>query len=162
MEQIFKSILKTPIGLLEIRTNQKFLLSVTFVENETQASKYQPDILKQALLELKEYFTGTRKEFKLKISPDGTNFQKLVWDKVEMIPYGSTKTYLDIALQTGSKNNTRAVGLANGKNPIPIIIPCHRVIGTNGKLTGYAGGLEKKKWLLLHEIKHSEQQDLLF
>lgn len=162
MEQNFKSILKTPIGLLEVRTNLEFLLSVTFVENEVHYPDYQPEILKQTLLELKEYFKGIRKEFNIKLSPEGTDFQKLVWDKVELIPYGSTKTYLDIAVETGSKNNTRAVGLANGKNPIPIIIPCHRVIGTNGKLTGYAGGLEKKKWLLLHEIKHSEQPNLLF
>jgi methylated-DNA-[protein]-cysteine S-methyltransferase len=162
MEQNFKSNLETPIGILEIRTNREFLLSVNFVENEIHYSGYQPQILKQTVFELKEYFKGNRKEFSIKLSPQGTDFQKLVWDKVQIIPYGNTKSYLDIALQTGSKNNTRAVGLANGKNPIPIIIPCHRVIGTNGKLTGYAGGLERKKWLMLHEIKHSEQSNLLF
>ena len=78
------------------------------------------------------------------------------------VPFGETVSYLDIALQTGSKNNTRAVGLANGKNPIPIIIPCHRIIGVNGKLTGYAGGLEKKRWLLQHELHFYDNSNLLF
>lgn len=162
MEQIYKSTIDTPIGLLEVSTNQEYLLSISFIKKATIGSEYQPAILKQTLLELEEYFQGTRKEFEIKLCPAGSDFQNKVWNEVKFIKYGITKTYLEIALKTGSKNNTRAVGLANGKNPIPIIIPCHRVIGTNGKLTGYAGGLDRKKWLLLHEMKYSKQLDLLF
>jgi methylated-DNA-[protein]-cysteine S-methyltransferase len=102
-------------------------------------------------LQLIEYFNGTRTEFSLNLNPEGTKFQKKIWQFVESIPFGKTVSYLDIALLSGSEKNTRAVGLANGKNPIPIIIPCHRVIGSSGKMTGYAGGIERKKWLLIHE-----------
>ena len=162
MENIFKTTLKTPIGCIELTTDQKFLLSVAFRNAYAPSSDYQPDILKESVLQIDEYFKGIRKEFNLNLLPTGTDFQHKVWEQVKKIPFGESNSYLDIALKTGSKNNTRAVGLANGKNPIPIIIPCHRVIGINGKLTGYAGGLERKKWLLQHELKHSDHPNLLF
>ncbi len=162
MENIFKTSIETPIGYLELTSSQDSLLSVSFVEKFVQSSDFQPDILKKTANQLYEYFKGIRKEFELDIKPSGTEFQIMVWEKVKKVAFGQTVSYLDIAIQTGPKNNTRAVGLANGKNPIPIIIPCHRVIGVNGKLTGYAGGLDRKKWLLQHELKHTFPSNLLF
>lgn len=162
MENIFKTTIKTPVGYLELTSNQHFLLSVSFAENHGLTSDFQPDILKESVQQIAEYFEGKRKEFNLKLLPAGTDFQLQVWEEVKKVTFGKTVSYLDIAIKTGSKNNTRAVGLANGKNPIPIIIPCHRIIGTNGKLTGYAGGLERKKWLLQHEMQFSGREGFLF
>jgi methylated-DNA-[protein]-cysteine S-methyltransferase len=162
MENIFNTSIETPIGSLEIISNKNFIISIRFVDSPVLESKFIPDILQKATLQLEQYFTGDIKEFNLEIQPVGSDFQQKVWKEVKKIPFGKTVSYLDIAIQTGSKNNTRAVGLANGKNPVPIVIPCHRVIGTNGKLTGYAGGLERKKWLLQHEMKHSKPVGLLF
>lgn len=162
MENIFKTTIETPVGYLELTSDQHFLLSVSFAENPGITTDFQPDILKESVQQITEFFEGTRKEFDLKLKPAGTDFQLKVWEEVKKVPFGKTVSYLDIAIKTGSKNNTRAVGLANGKNPIPIIIPCHRIIGTNGKLTGYAGGLERKKWLLQHESQFSEREGFLF
>ena len=162
MENIFKTTVETPIGYLELTTNQYYLLSVEFIANFNQSSVYQPDVLKESVSQIDEYFKGLRKEFNLNVQPAGTDFQNKIWEQVKKVPFGKTVSYLEIARQTGSRNNTRAVGLANGKNPIPIIIPCHRVIGVNGKLTGYAGGLEKKRWLLQHEQNYSGNSDRLF
>jgi methylated-DNA-[protein]-cysteine S-methyltransferase len=162
MENIYKTTVETPIGYLELTSDQNFLLSVYFTNIYVESLDYQPDILKESAIQIGEYFKGTRKEFNLRLQPAGTEFQLKVWEHVIKIPFGETVSYLEIARQTGSINNTRAVGMANGKNPIPIIIPCHRVIGTNGKLTGYAGGIERKKWLLQHELRHSNRSNLLF
>jgi methylated-DNA-[protein]-cysteine S-methyltransferase len=162
MENIFKTTIETPIGYLKLTSNNEVLLSVSFAETLGVPSDFQPDILKESVLQISEYFEGKRKEFSLNLQPAGTDFQLKVWEEVKKVPFGETASYLYIAIKTGSKNNTRAVGLANGKNPIPIIIPCHRIIGSNGKLTGYAGGLERKKWLLQHELKHSDNSKLLF
>ncbi len=162
MENIFKTIIETPVGYLELTSDQQYLLSVSFAETLGMSSGFQPDILKESVLQIREYFEGNRKEFNLNLQHAGTEFQLKVWEEVKEVPYGETASYLDIAIKTGSKNNTRAVGLANGKNPIPIIIPCHRIIGTNGNLTGYAGGLERKKWLLQHELKYSVNSKMLF
>jgi methylated-DNA-[protein]-cysteine S-methyltransferase len=98
-----------------------------------------------------EYFEGSRKEFQLPLAPEGTDFQKRVWSELLNIPYGATCSYLDVARALGDANAIRAVGAANGRNPISIIIPCHRVIGADGSLTGYGGGLWRKEWLLRHE-----------
>ncbi len=162
MENIFKTTIETPVGFLELTGDQHFLLSVSFVEMPGVITDFQPDILQDSVVQILEYFDGKRKEFDLKLQPAGTDFQLKVWEEVKKVPFGKTVSYLDIAIKTGSKNNTRAVGLANGKNPIPIIIPCHRIIGTNGKLTGYAGGLERKKWLLQHELQFAGKMGLLF
>lgn len=105
-------------------------------------------IFKDVEIQIKEYLAGKRKTFKLKLNPDGTKFQKKVWKELINIPFGSLSTYKDIAAATGNPKASRAVGYANSKNPIPIIIPCHRVIGTNGKLTGFAHGLEIKDKLI--------------
>ena len=162
MENTYNTTIQTPIGFLEIRTNQNYLLSVSFTDKHIQQSNIQPHILNESVRQIEEYFKGVRKEFNLSLHPAGTEFQLKVWEQIMKVEFGKTATYLEIALQTGSKNNTRAVGLANGKNPIPIIIPCHRIIGVNGKLTGYAGGLERKRWLLQHELTFSGNSNLLF
>ena len=153
---------KTPVGYLELSSNEVELVSISFVDSAQKPSPKTPGILYIAKQQLKEYFSGTRKNFDLPISPQGTDFQQKVWSEVSKITFGETASYLDIAKATGSPKNTRAVGLANSKNPIPIIIPCHRIIGTNGKLTGYAGGIHRKRWLLKHEFDNSKKQNLLF
>jgi len=158
----FHKYISTPLGCLKIICNETALLSISFEEMAEDNSQNPPQILLETLIQLEEYFTGQRKVFSLKLNPSGTTFQKEVWKWVEKVDFGKTESYLTIAKQTGSEKNTRAVGMANGKNPIPIIIPCHRIIGTNGKLTGYAGGLPNKRWLLQHEIEFSENNGLLF
>ena len=162
MDNIFKTTVETPIGYLELTTNHDYLLSVSFTDIYLQSSVYQPNILNETVRQIGEYFKGFLKEFNLKLQPAGTDFQIKVWEQVIKVPFGETVSYLEIAKRTGSKNNSRAVGLANGKNPIPIIIPCHRIIGLNGKLTGYAGGLDRKKWLLNHELQLTGYPDMLF
>ncbi len=162
METHYIKYYEFPIGWLKITTNNSHLIAVSFSDEEGESSEDLPPVLIDTFNQLTEYFEGMRKSFQIKLAPEGTDFQHKIWELVKKVPFGETASYLDIALQSGSEKNTRAVGLANGKNPIPIIIPCHRIIGTNGKLTGYAGGLDKKRWLLLHEQKHSTRQNLLF
>jgi len=162
MENIFYTTITTPVGYLKLKTNHDSLLTISFTDIQLPSSEFQPFILKETARQILEYFSGTLKIFHLKTEPAGTDFQLKVWNQVLKVEFGETASYLDIALQTGSKNNTRAVGLANGKNPIPIIIPCHRIIGVNGKLTGYAGGIENKRWLLQHEQSLSAKLNLLF
>lgn len=158
----FIDYIETQVGILKITTDSNSLLAINFVESKNTSSKNKPDILLKSLQQLKEYFNGIRKVFDLEIKPAGTDFQQKTWKEVNKIPFGETSTYLTIAKRTGSDKNTRAVGTANGKNPIPIIIPCHRIIGTNRKLTGYAGGIERKRWLLQHELNHTKKADSLF
>jgi methylated-DNA-[protein]-cysteine S-methyltransferase len=105
--------------------------------------------------QLAEYFAGDRREFDLPLHPAGTAFQQRVWTALREIPYGETATYGQTAAEIGEPGAARAVGLANGQNPVPIIVPCHRVIGANGSLTGYGGGLDAKRWLLSHEASHA-------
>ncbi len=161
MSEIFTSYLHSPVGWLKLTTDAKFLLSVTFENESGQISEIIPPVLQKSIEQLEEYFAGTRKDFDIELAPAGTDFQQRIWELVKKVPLGKTASYLDIAKDSGSDKNTRAEGLANGKNPIPIVIPCHRIVGTNGKLTGYAGGLERKRWLLLHEQKFSKSY-LLF
>ena len=122
-------------------------INTTHVEKENK-------IIKKAIKQINEYLQGDRKEFDIPIKPKGTEFRKKVWNKLIDIPYGKTTSYKDIAVKLDNHNASRAVGNANNKNPIPIIIPCHRVIGTNGKLVGYSGGIEVKKYLLDIEKKN--------
>ena len=161
-EKLYYSCVKTPVGFLKLTSDSNYLLSVSFSDSPIDSSTISPPILTETSKQLNEYLLGKRKKFNLKIKPIGTEFQQKVWEYVKDIPFGETASYLEIAKQTGSEKNTRAVGLANGRNPIPIIIPCHRVIGSNGKLTGYAGGLERKRWLLQHELKFTKPTNKLF
>ena len=135
------------IGDIFISADENFLLSVQFV-NHNFIENQENKIIRQTIKQLDEYFRGKRKKFELPLNPKGTEFQKKVWLQLMNIPYGKTATYKDIATQIGDPKASRAVGNANNKNPIAIIIPCHRVIGSNNKLTGYAGGLDKKAKLL--------------
>lgn len=149
--ELHTAYLNSPIGLIEITGNDDGIQSVYFVEErKTKTSKIHPS-LKECIYELEEYFQGVRKEFGLKLNPEGTDFQKKVWTELLNVPFGKTVSYLDISKKLGDANATRAVGNANGSNPIFIIVPCHRVIGVNGKLVGYGGGLWRKEWLLNHE-----------
>ena len=130
---------------------QDSIRSLDFVDKELTGAADLPFCLKTCLKQIDEYFSGKRKEFLLKLDPQGTNFQKLVWQQLEKIPYGAVVSYGEIASVIGKPKACRAVGSANGRNPIAIIIPCHRVIGSDGRLTGYGGGLWRKEWLIEHE-----------
>lgn len=140
----------SPIGILEIICSEDALLSVMFVEKDNLVNEAN-EILKNTIVQLEEYFKGSRKQFDIKIWVEGTDFQKQVWNELLRIPYGETLSYKELAMKIGNEKSVRAVGSTNGKNRITIIVPCHRVIGANGSLTGYAGGLERKQWLLEHE-----------
>lgn len=150
--------LSTPIGNLIIKGDDSGLHSVLF-SSDSEIVKIEdiPLELEDAVNQLQEYFDQKREKFDLKLAPAGTNFQKRVWCELENIPYGKTNSYLEIANYLGDPKVIRAAASANGKNPIAIIIPCHRVIGSDGSLTGYAGGLERKKFLLEHESTIKQQ-----
>ena len=133
-------------------------ISKIFLSDEAETSLEEiPEELADAVLQLKEYFSGRRSEFQLKLNPAGTEFQKKVWKLLQEIPFGETVSYLEIAKRLGDPKSIRAAASANGKNPLWIVVPCHRVIGSDGSLTGYAGGLWRKKWLLEHENPSSQQ-----
>lgn len=147
--------------MLIVYSDGKSINKISFSEKR-EKSDTSCSVIEDSISQLEEYFSGKRFIFELPLDPHGTDFQKKVWNKLVAIPYGQTVTYKDIALITGDVNNVRAVGTSNGKNPIAVIIPCHRVIGTNGKLTGYAGGLWRKKWLLNHEQNYLPDPGKLF
>ncbi len=160
---MYINIYKSPIGFLEIATNEERLCYINFVEDEKDYTKQYNETKNQPLYEesirvynkvinqLEEYFNGKRKEFDIDLVLEGTEFQNKVWNELNNIPYGEVRSYKDIAEAINSPKGYRAVGNANNKNKIPIIIPCHRVVGSNGKLVGYAGGMWRKEWLLNHE-----------
>ena len=152
----------SPIGILKLASDETHLNAISFDAEPLAAAPFLPDVLFLVKKQLQDYFAGTRQSFDLPLDPQGTVFQKLVWKQLTEVHYGFTKSYVEIARLLGSENASRAVGMANGRNPIPLIIPCHRIIGQNGKLTGYAGGLERKKWLLLHEQKFGANGQLFF
>jgi len=150
---LYKSIVATPHGFLSIFATDNAVKAIDFSDIHPLANENR--ISKLAAKQLSEYIANKRECFDLPLEPDGTDFQKHVWQALLDIPFGTTASYLDIAIAVGNKKACRAVGAANGKNPIPIVIPCHRIIGTNGKLTGYAGGLTRKTYLLALESKTS-------
>ncbi len=151
ISKTFTGYIDSPIGMLTIISDGTSLTSILFPNNEITADSNPDGIVNDCIIQLKEYFLGIRNSFSLPLNPMGTDFQKKVWSKVISIPFGETTSYGAIAILLGDPKLNRAVGLVNGANPIPIVIPCHRVIGSNGSLTGYAGGLELKKLLLNHE-----------
>ncbi|MCF6223362.1 MAG: methylated-DNA--[protein]-cysteine S-methyltransferase [Flavobacteriaceae bacterium] len=143
---------KTPIGIAKICGNIDGIHSVSVIDNDDkEITKEIPDSLKACVVQLDEYFQNKRTEFDLKLNPQGTKFQKRVWQELQSIPFAKTTTYLSQSKNMGNIKAIRAIAAANGKNPIWIIIPCHRVLGSDGSLTGYAGGIWRKKWLLEHE-----------
>ncbi|MFW5886003.1 MAG: methylated-DNA--[protein]-cysteine S-methyltransferase [Halanaerobium sp.] len=143
----------SPIGLIELQADRSELLSLKF-QDEKRYQEEKTALLKAAREQLKEYFEGARKEFKLPLRIEGTDFQKSVWRQLREIPYGNTFSYKEVAEAIGNNKAYRAVGNANNKNSIPIIIPCHRVTASNGEIGGYGAGIWRKKWLLEHESKN--------
>ncbi|WP_372754829.1 methylated-DNA--[protein]-cysteine S-methyltransferase [Mariniflexile sp.] len=150
-------IIKSPLGFTKIVGNQDGICSVVVLNSEEKITDNIPTELEDCVIQLQQYFEGIRTHFSLKLNLKGSNFQKTVWKQLQEIPYGKTISYLDLSKQLGDVKAIRAVANANGKNPIWIIIPCHRVIGSDGSLTGYAGGLHRKQWLLEHERPHKQQ-----
>ena len=140
--------IETPIGLLTLQADEAAVTAIRFGADGAQDAS---PLLDAAEAQLREYFAGARRTFDLPLAPHGTAFQQRVWAALRAIPYGETCTYGELAAAIGSPNASRAVGMANHRNPISIVIPCHRVIGANGTLTGYAGGLEIKRKLLALE-----------
>ncbi len=159
--QTFTSYYKSPLGILKIVGDADCILSLDFVEKQGSESAERAFCVKECLKQIDEYFQGRRREFFLKLAPRGTEFQQAVWRELEKIPFGAVVSYGDIARAIGKPNASRAVGAANGKNPIAIIIPCHRVIGSDGSLTGYSSGLWRKQWLLQHEKGNFAPDDII-
>lgn len=152
------AFITTPIGTLELKGSEAGLASVLFIDDASEkATAVIPKSLIAATTQLNEYFAGNRNSFDLTLAPEGTDFQNRVWNELQKIQFGKTETYQKMANRLGDPKVIRAAASANGKNPIPIIIPCHRVIGTDGSLTGYASGLHRKKWLLEHESPVKQQ-----
>jgi methylated-DNA-[protein]-cysteine S-methyltransferase len=149
-------IIKSPIGYTKIDGDINGICSITVLNSEEKVTEIIPELLEDCVQQLREYFEGIRNHFDLILNPEGTDFQKKVWKALEHIPYGKTVSYLDLSKQLGDVKAIRAVANANGKNPLWIIVPCHRVIGTDGSLTGYAGGLYRKQWLLDHESPYKQ------
>tara|TARA_Y100001935_G_C17311764_1_gene517142 strand:+ start:2489 stop:3025 length:537 start_codon:yes stop_codon:yes gene_type:complete len=146
---VYQSYLETPIGFLRILSNGDGITEIKFMDTD---GPEDPDAhTESARTQLREYFEGNRASFQLTLIPNGTEFEERVWNVLQELPFGITTNYGSIAKQLGDVNASQAVGSANGKNPIAIVIPCHRVIGRDGNMTGYAGGIERKEWLLKHE-----------
>jgi methylated-DNA-[protein]-cysteine S-methyltransferase len=146
----------SPVGNLLIESKDDKITLVNFLKTGRQEEVITP-VIEQCILELEEYFFKGRKFFNVELDPAGSDFQVKVWNELLTIPYGKTLSYEALAIRVGDIRSIRAVGLANGQNPIAIIIPCHRVIGKNGDLVGYGGGIDNKTWLLQHEGAFSEQ-----
>ncbi|MBK7289226.1 MAG: methylated-DNA--[protein]-cysteine S-methyltransferase [Chitinophagaceae bacterium] len=152
----------SPVGILKISGTEKYISEVTFKEKEETASEHLSPMLINCVEQLIQYFNGERRQFDFPMNQSGTAFQQDVWNHLLSIPFGRTISYMDLAKMTGDTKATRAVANANGKNNIAIVVPCHRVIGSNRELTGYAGGLWRKKWLLEHEAKIAHGVQTLF
>lgn len=150
------AFIKTPLGTAKITGDEHGIASISILE-EGELTKKIPKDLKEAVNQLQDYFNGKRTAFDFKLNPQGTEFQQKVWNALLEIPFGKTVSYMDITKKLGDVKAIRAVASANGKNPLWIVVPCHRVIGTDGSLTGYAGGLWRKKWLLEHENPTTQQ-----
>ena len=149
--------IKSPLGTTKITGDQNGISAISVLNDEVEMSPEIPEILQEAVHQLQDYFEGKRSDFSFKLNPSGTEFQQKVWQELLHIPFGKTMSYLDLSKKLGDVKAIRAVASANGKNPLWIVIPCHRVIGTDGSLTGYAGGLWRKKWLLEHENPTTQQ-----
>ena len=158
---IFKTFYNSPIGLIEISGTENSITSLYFIDQEFNPDLKSNPYIEKCVEQLDEYFNGKRKIFELNIQLEGSVFQKKVWNELLKIPFGETRSYMEITKLLGDLKAIRAVANANGQNKISIIIPCHRVIGSDGSLTGYGGGLWRKKWLLDHEQKFSNTEKQL-
>lgn len=162
---IYYTYYQSPAGLLKIGATDHYITEISFVDNLQQMIHGEPgvsDVIHQCTEQLIEYFNGKRRAFSIPVHQEGTAFQQKVWGELLSVPFGTTISYLQLAKQVGDEKAVRAVGMTNGKNKIGIIIPCHRVIGSNKSLTGYAGGLMRKKWLLQHEFRIKNGIQTLF
>jgi methylated-DNA-[protein]-cysteine S-methyltransferase len=148
--------IQTPLGIAVIMGDENGISAISVLD-EGLVSEVIPKEIQEAVSQLNDYFEGKRTDFNFKLNPKGTDFQKKVWSALLEIPFGKTRTYLEQSKLLGDVKAIRAVASANGKNPLWIVVPCHRVIGTDGSLTGYAGGLWRKKWLLEHENPTKQQ-----
>lgn len=153
------AFIQTPIGIAKITADDAGVSEIS-ITNEGTISTKIPHELIEAATQLQDYFLGKRINFNLKLNPKGTVFQQKVWGELQKIPFGKTISYLELAKKLGDPKVIRAAASANGKNPLLILIPCHRVIGTSGELTGFSGGLWRKKWLL--ELENPSIQQVLF
>jgi methylated-DNA-[protein]-cysteine S-methyltransferase len=154
----FVDVMSASGFFLEVCASAESVTAVTFID-EAQYNVHHANpnaITQEACAQLKDYFAGTLQRFSVPVAPGGTAFQQRVWTQLVTVNYAQTASYGQIACALGQPTGSRAVGMANGRNPIAIIIPCHRIIGSNGKLTGYAGGLSVKAWLLAHEAQHAQ------
>jgi methylated-DNA-[protein]-cysteine S-methyltransferase len=166
VSSIVETLLSSPVGTLRLVATSHALVGVYFEQHrrapelfsriDPEAAK-QHSVLVQATRELTEYFAGSRRRFTVPLAPEGTEFQQAVWMGLREIPYGKIISYAELGHALGRSKASRAVGSANARNPLSIVVPCHRVIGASGKLTGYAGGVETKSWLLAHEQTHCGQ-----
>ena len=165
MAEIFTTYYHSPVGLLKIAGTTDYISEVSFhdvTEKSEGKKKHLPPLVIQCIEQLIHYFNGEIRIFTVPINQEGTAFQKQVWNELTSIPFGKTISYLELAIKTGDPKATRAVAAANGKNNIAIIVPCHRVIGSDRTLVGYGGGLWRKKWLLEHEMKIAHGVQTLF
>lgn len=163
MSNLVTTYYKSPIGHLEIKGNKNGIQSILFIEEDSSFKATSTSCIKElqdCVQQLDEYFNKNRTEFTLKLNPKGTNFQQKVWKALQKVSFGKTRSYLEQSKELGDIKAIRAVASSNGKNPISIVIPCHRIIGSDGSLTGYAGGLWRKKWLLEHEGVLHKQHSL--
>ncbi|WP_213995714.1 methylated-DNA--[protein]-cysteine S-methyltransferase [Arsukibacterium sp.] len=156
---MFQQTIDSPLGPLQIFASEQGITQIN-LGRQTTAPDLPSRLTAQAATQLQQYFAGTLTQFSLPLAAKGTLFQQQVWQALCQLPFGQTCSYATIARQIANPKAVRAVGAANGKNPIAIVVPCHRVIGANGTLTGYAGGLDNKAWLLAHEQKVSHEQKL--
>lgn len=150
------AFIQSPLGITKIEGDKNGVAVISVLAEGEETQKI-PDTLKEAVNQLQEYFEGKRTVFTFTLNPKGTKFQQKVWQELLNIPFGKTMSYLELSKKLGDVKAIRAVASANGKNPLWIVVPCHRVIGTDGSLTGYAGGLWRKKWLLEHESPLKQQ-----
>lgn len=165
MNELFTTYYQSPVGLLKIVGTENYICEVSFHDKSSKTTgrkKQLPPLMIQCVEQLIQYFNGERRQFDFPINQPGTDFQQGVWNELLTIPYAKTISYLELARKTGDTKATRAVANANGKNNLAIIVPCHRVIGSNRDLVGYGGGLWRKKWLLEHEAKVAYGVQTLF
>ncbi len=150
---MYQTQLSSPLGPISVHSDGACITAVEFGSAKLNEAS-ECEVLLRAKAQLEDYFAGRLQTFDLPLSPEGTTFQQRVWQALTKVPFGQTTSYASIAQAIENPKGVRAVGMANSKNPIAIVIPCHRIIGANGTLTGYAGGLDKKAWLLQHEGCH--------
>ena len=158
----YTSYYSCPLGQLKLQCSDEYLQAVLFMKEEQQGITDEHPLLEKCLLQLDEYFDGKRKEFELPLLQTGTDFQQKVWHELMNIPFGKTISYQEMSRRLGDPKVIRAAAAANGKNHVAIVVPCHRVIGSNRELVGYGGGLWRKKWLLEHENKIAHGVQTLF